>query len=140
MNGIYKHSPFFIGFDKTLETLETLASQQASYPPYNIVETDDGNFIVEFAVAGFHSDELAVEQDKRILAVEGKKKIDESDEIPYQYHHRGISQKNFQRKFTLGEYVEVDSVNLRQGILEIVLTKNIPEEERPKTFTVNAQQ
>ena len=138
MNGIYRHSPFFIGLDKTLETLETLASQQSNYPPYNIVETDDGHFVVEFAVAGFHSDELHVEQDRRILAVEGKKKIEESEDIPYQYHHRGISQKNFQRKFTLGEYVEVEAVNLKQGILEIILVKNIPEEQRPKQFEVNS--
>ena len=138
MNGIYKHSPFFIGFDKTLETLETLASQQPNYPPYNIVETDDGNFIIEFAVAGFHADEIKVEQDKRILAVEGKKKVNESKEIPYQYHHRGISQKDFHRKFTLGEYVEVESVKLKQGILEIALVKNIPEEERPKQFEVKS--
>lgn len=137
MNGMYRHSPFFIGLDKTLETLETLASQQPNYPPYNIAETDDGNFIVEFAVAGFETGEIKVEQDKRILAVEGKKKANEG-EIPYQYHHRGISQKDFHRKFTLGEYVEVESVKLKQGILEIVLVKNIPDEERPKKFEVKS--
>ena len=138
MNGMYRHSPFFIGLDKALENLESIASQQSAYPPYNFVETDEGNFIIEFAVAGFEADEISVELDKRILAVEGKRAIDEDNEVPYQYHHRGISQKNFQRKFTLGEYVEVESVKLKQGILEIALVKNIPEEERPKQFEVKS--
>ena len=138
MNVMYRDSPFFIGLDKALENLESIASQQSAYPPYNIVETDEGNFIIEFAVAGFEADEISVELDKRILAVEGKRAIDEDNEVPYQYHHRGISQKNFQRKFTLGEYVEVESVKLKQGILEIALVKNIPEEERPKQFEVKS--
>jgi len=38
----------------------------------------------------------------------------------------------------LGEYVEVSSVTLRQGILEIKLVKNIPEAQRPKEYKIES--
>ena len=64
---------------------------------------------------------------------------EEGSEIDYSYHHRGISMKNFEKKFTLGEFVEVESVKLRQGILEIKLVKNIPEAQRPKIYQIESQ-
>jgi len=143
MNKYYLDSPFFIGLDKTLATLENLASQQQNYPPYNIIETDEQNFVIQFAVSGFELDELEVVHDgstaTRILTVKGEKKKEEGSEIDYSYHHRGISMKNFEKKFTLGEFVEVESVKLRQGILEIKLVKNIPEAQRPKIYQIESQ-
>jgi molecular chaperone IbpA len=142
MNKVYYNSPFFIGLEKTLETLENLSSQQPNYPPYNIIETDEHNFIIQFAVSGFGESELKVVHDgstaNRILTVTGERQKEEGSEIDYSYHHRGISMKNFEKKFTLGEYVEVSSVTLRQGILEIKLVKNIPEAQRPKEYKIES--
>jgi molecular chaperone IbpA len=142
MNKVYYNSPFFIGLEKTLETLENLSSQQSNYPPYNIIETDEHNFIIEFAVSGFSENELKVVHDEsaanRILTVKGERHLNEGSEIDYSYYHRGISKKNFEKKFTLGEYVEVSSVKLRQGILEIKLVKNIPEAKRPKEYKIES--
>lgn len=141
MNKIYFDSPFFIGLDQTLQTLENLASQQQNYPPYNIIEMGSESFILQFAVSGFDLEELEVVHDgtaaNRILTVKGEKKR-EGSEIDYNYLHRGISMKNFEKKFTLGEFVEVETVKLRQGILEIKLVKNIPEEQRPKVFKIES--
>jgi molecular chaperone IbpA len=141
MNKIYFDSPFFIGLDQTLQTLENLASQQQNYPPYNIIEMESDSFILQFAVSGFDLEELEVVHDgtaaNRILTVKGEKKR-EGSEIDYNYLHRGISMKNFEKKFTLGEFVEVETVKLRQGILEIKLVKNIPEEQRPKVFKIES--
>ena len=99
------------------------------------------SFILQFAVSGFDLEELEVVHDgtaaNRILTVKGEKKR-EGSEIDYNYLHRGISMKNFEKKFTLGEFVEVETVKLRQGILEIKLVKNIPEEQRPKVFKIES--
>ncbi len=110
----------------------TLNATKPSYPPYNIVKIDDDHLVMEFAVAGFKKDEISVTTEKNILAIKSTK--DDADEKDYL--HKGIAARKFTRQFTLPEYFEVESASVDNGILYIDLTRNIPEEKKPKTIKI----
>ena len=56
-----------------------------------------------------------------------------------EYIHKGIATRKFDKKFTLGEFIEVQEVALVDGILSVYLEKNIPEEKKPKNFSINSE-
>ena len=114
----------FLGFDPAVfETVDT------NYPRYNVVRTDDESVSVEIAVPGFHRDDVSVEQDGNKLLIKAKATdwLQEGES----YLHKGFSSKGFDRQF-----MEVDSVRLKDGILTINIEKNIPDEKKPKTFDI----
>jgi molecular chaperone IbpA len=50
--------------------------------------------------------------------------------------HRGISARAFTRTFTLADYVEVVGASAENGILNIELERQVPEEQKPKTVAI----
>ena len=127
------YSTFGIGnlvqeFEKAFPVTST-----SSYPPYNIVKVNDEKFVMEFAVAGFKKDEISINTEKDVLSIKAEKP--ETDEK--EYLHKGIAARKFSRKFSLPEYFEVESAGFEDGILYIDLIKNVPEEKKPKTITIN---
>lgn len=127
----------FIGFDQLFEELNrtfTSAAKQDNYPPHNVIRTGDNLFQIEIAVAGFAEDELDVELEGRMLTVRGERKRDADAE--YEYLHRGISGRNFERSWPLGENLEVRAVTVRNGILTVSLENIVPEEAKPKKIPI----
>ena len=122
-----------IGFDSMFDRLEKLNTQQQGYPPHNVVKHSEDRFEISIAVAGFSEENLSVEQEKNVLTIASK---DVDEDSGAEYIHRGIATRKFKKTFTLGEYVEVESVSLVNGILSIYLENNIPEEQKPKTFVI----
>ena len=120
----------FVGFDHLFNELNRVSSREDSYPPHNIIQIDDDNFMVEIAVAGFSKESLDIQLKDSILTVTG------SMEDTRKYTYKGISTRKFTRTFTLSEYVEVKGAELENGILSISLTKVIPESERPKKIEI----
>ena len=49
-----------------------------------------------------------------------------------QYLYNGIAKRSFEQKFRLEQYVDVKEANLSNGLLNIVLKREIPEERKPK--------
>lgn len=135
MTRLELNTPFFVGLHSQLREMEAIASQKTNYPPYDLIEETDKKYLIKFAVSGFTSDELHVEQDRRILTVSGKQSEEDLDAV-VKYHHRGISKKKFERKFTLNEFAEVTNVSLADGILTVTLEQVIPDELKPKTFDI----
>ncbi len=133
-------TPFFnqvIGLDSFIKTLENIQPKQTNYPPYNIIKTTEDSFRIEVAVAGFSKEELNLTVEKRVLTIIGEKK-EENKDISHEknYVFRGISEKNFKIHYTLSEYIYVDSVELKDGLLTIDLIREVPEEEKPKTLLI----
>jgi molecular chaperone IbpA len=129
---------FFLGpkfiEDFGLSVSKASADSAKPYPPYNVVKIDSDRFVMEFAVAGFNKKEIDVSVDKGILTVKGEK--DTAEEDTKQYLHKGIAARKFVRSFTLPEYFEVERAGFDDGILYVDLIRNIPEEKKPKTITV----
>jgi molecular chaperone IbpA len=65
---------FGIGFDGMFDELMRVTAQQSSsnYPPYDIVQINDDEYMISLAVAGFGQDNLSVTKDKNLLIIEGK--------------------------------------------------------------------
>ncbi len=129
---------FGIGFDNMFDDLMRVSAQQSStnYPPYDIVQVNDDEYMISVAVAGFGYDDLAVTKDKKILVIEGKhsRETVENEDSTAKYLHKGISERSFRREFQLADHVEITGAHLELGILSIHLKREIPEEAKPKCF------
>ena len=124
-----------VGFDSIFNDFEhRFANQLATnYPPYNVLKHSEDEYEVQIAVAGFSRDEIEVTLENNQLQIKGTK-IEEVD-AP-EYLHRGLAARNFERSFTLGQYLEVDRVELRDGLLIVKLERNIPETMKPRRIAI----
>ena len=130
---------FGIGFDSILDELMRVNAQQTNtnYPPYNIVKHSEDAFAIELAVAGFREGDINITLEKNVLTIKGQQ-TESLDELEkeVEYVHRGISARNFDRVFTLADYVEVIGAKAENGILTIELERQVPEEQKPKTVAI----
>jgi molecular chaperone IbpA len=130
---------FGIGFDSILDELMRVNAQQTNtnYPPYNIVKHSEDAFAIELAVAGFREGDINITLEKNVLTIKGEQTVSLDElEKDVEYVHRGISARNFDRVFTLAEYVEVIGAKAENGILTIELERQVPEEQKPKTVAI----
>jgi molecular chaperone IbpA len=131
---------FGIGFDNMFDELLRVNAQQSNnnYPPYNIVQINENEYMISVAVAGFGHDNLTVTKEKNFLVIEGNHALNtvETDAEPT-YLHKGISERNFRREFRLADHVEIENAHLELGILSIHLKREVPEEQKPKTIAIN---
>ena len=129
---------FGIGFDNMFDELMRVSAQQSStnYPPYNIVQINEDEYMISLAVAGFGLDNLSVTKDKKFLIIEGKEYQSDSEKIVPNYLHKGISNRDFRREFQLADHVEISNAHLELGILSVYLKREVPEEAKPKTIAI----
>ena len=126
--------PFFIGFNRELDRLSTvhnLATRQA-YPPYDILKLDEDTYRLSLAVAGFSKTDINVSVDNGTLIIKGE--IAEVTDV--EVVHKGIAARKFTRTFALGEYMEVSSAELKDGMLTVNIVRVVPEDKKPKIIKV----
>ena len=127
-----------VGFDRLFDLLDSVTGlDQASpgYPPYNIERLGDNEYRISMAVAGFSQDELRVDVKEQALTIAGARKPGEKER---QYLHRGIAARNFERRFQLADHVEVKGADIQDGLLHIVLVRNVPERLKPRTIAIGS--
>ena len=124
-----------IGFDRLFDQMESrfANSQSQGYPPYNIVQINENEYMITLAVAGFGMDNLEITKDKNILTIEG---TSPKGGEKVNYLHKGIGERNFRREFTLADHVEVESAGLEHGMLNVHLKREVPEELQPKKIAI----
>ena len=130
-------SNFGIGFEEMFNRLANLQEMRTTgnYPPYNIIQENDTECIVEMAVAGFSSDDLDIEVENNKLTVIGKKDVKMDDA---KYRHQGIAYRNFSRSFALADHIEVNGASVNDGVLRIYLEQQVPEELKPKKIEITS--
>ena len=135
----YNHmTPYAVGFDRTFDRLFDYVTHQAEstgYPPYNIQKTEDYKFEIEMALAGFDKKDIEIEVADGVLTVKSVKDKDTGATDEYTLY-KGISQRNFTRKFTLADDIVVRGAELKNGMLTINLERIVPEEKKPQLITV----
>lgn len=126
-----------VGFDRLAGLLDAAATQesQGGYPPYNIERTGENSYRVEIAVAGFKPEELNVELKENLLTVTGRKAANDD---PRRFLHRGLAERNFERRFQLADYMVVTEAQLDAGLLSVSLTRELPEQLKPRTIPIVA--
>ena len=125
-----------IGFDRLFNELERGFANSPNgngYPPYNIAQINEDEFMISVAVAGFGMDNLEITKDGNQLKIEGT--APKGDE-EVNYLHKGIGGRNFRREFTLAEHVNVSGASLELGMLNVHLIREIPEALKPKTIEI----
>ena len=137
----YDFSPLYrsaVGFDRLARQLESAArsSQENGWPPYNIETTGENAYRIEIAVAGFSPDELNIEAKENSLTVTGKKAANDDGAPQKTYLHRGLAERDFERRFQLADYVVVKGADLSNGLLTIDLQRELPEALKPRRIEI----
>jgi len=122
-----------IGFDRHFQLLEELRNaSKSTYPPYNIVQVDDGEtYLIEIAAAGFTKEDIEVSVKENQLVVTGTRGTDDAE-----YLHKGIASRDFEQSFALADDVKVVDASMTDGILSIRLEREIPEHKKPRTIKI----
>ena len=126
-----------IGFDRMFNELERQFANSPNgngYPPYNIAQINEDEFMISLAVAGFGMDNLEITKDGDQLKIEGTAPKGDDD---VNYLHKGIGGRNFRREFTLADHVKVANATLELGMLNVHLKREVPEALKPKTIKIN---
>ena len=124
-----------VGFDRLAALLDAAASGETSgYPPYNIETVGQDAYRIEVAVAGFKPEELNLEVKENVLTVQGRKAANDDSR---RYLHRGLAERNFERRFQLADYVVVTDANLADGLLSISLKRELPEAMKPRRIEIS---
>ena len=126
--------PFFIGFNRTLDRLNTVhtAAVNQSYPPYNIFKVDEDTYRVDLALAGFDKKDIDVSVDNGSLIIKGEVTTEDTAETI----HKGIATRKFTRTFALGEYMEVVGAEFKNGMLSVNVERIVPEDKKPKSIKI----
>lgn len=124
---------YSIGFDRMFNTLNEVSRiNTTNFPPYNIRKISEGKYQIEIALAGFSKSDIECEVQDGILSIVAKKEDKDNDSLI----HQGIASRSVVRKFTLSEYIKVDLADFKDGILNIKLYEEIPEEKKAKTIKI----
>ena len=137
----YDFTPLYrsaVGFDRLAGLLESAArtSQENGWPPYNIETTGENAYRIEIAVAGFKPDELNIEVKENLLTVTGRKTANDDGGEQRNFLHRGLAERDFERRFQLADYVVVKAADLVNGLLSIDLARELPEALKPRRIEI----
>ena len=127
------NDPFFIGFNRELSRLNTAhKTNSQSYPPYDLLKLDEDTYKISLAIAGFSKDDINVSVDNGTLIIKGEiVEVTDAEVV-----HKGIAGRKFTRTFALGEYMEVTSAELKDGMLHVHVVRIIPEDKKPKVIDI----
>ena len=125
-----------IGFDRLFNELERgfeKSPNASGYPPYNIAQINDYEYMISIAVAGFGMEDLEITKDGDQLQVVGTAPKGDQE---VNYLHKGIGGRNFRREFTLADHVNVAGATLELGMLNVHLVREVPEALKPKKIEI----
>ena len=134
--------PFSIGFDDMFDQFESMLgnggmTMQSNYPPYNIRKTGKDNYSIEVALAGFNKKDVEVEFEDNILTVKTKQLNKSEDQnVDGEIIHKGISQRQFARSFTIADDVKVNGAELKDGLLTIACERILPDHKKKRLIDI----
>ena len=134
--------PFSIGFDDMFDQFENMLgngnlAMQSNYPPYNIRKTGNDKYSIEVALAGFSKKDVEVEFEDNLLTVRTKQVNKSEDKnVNGEILHKGISQRQFARSFTIADDVKVNGAELTDGLLTIACERIVPEYKKKKLIEI----
>ena len=128
---------FTVGFDRLVDEIRDAsekAKKSVSYPPYNIKQVDENNYVIEMAVAGFGKTDIDISLDNNKLTVSGHVDSQEGEETTYLW--KGIANRAFQRTFTLADTIEVQSAEMVNGMLKLGLQNIVKANDAIKKIAI----
>ncbi|MBL4941687.1 MAG: Hsp20 family protein [Colwellia sp.] len=138
----------FIGFDHLAGLIDkaSRADKQSSYPPYNVELLGEDQYRITMAVAGFSEQDIDIESKENSLVIIGTKAASanstnntQQNKTERKFLHQGIAERNFERKFQLGEHVKVIGAFMENGLLHVDLQREIPEALKSRKIAINGK-
>ncbi len=129
----------FVGFDRTASLIDAASRSvdtSSKYPPYDVAQTGENAYRIELAVAGFSDENLEIESHENVLTVKGTKLQNADNDDGVQYLHRGIAERDFERRFQLADHVIVTGAELKNGLLTIELRRELPDALKPRKIAI----
>jgi molecular chaperone IbpA len=135
--GMIDFTPLFrstVGFDRLPALLDDVMRHQPAdnYPPYDIAKVGEDSYRITMAVAGFTPEDITVTAQPNLLVVAGQK----ANQDTVQYLHHGLVMRDFERRFSLDDYMEVKGASLENGLLSLELVREVPEAMKPRTIQI----
>ena len=134
---------FFVGFDDLFNELKQFHHNTGakSYPPHNLIQISDSEYVLELALAGYSRDDIEIEVKDKTMSVRTRdsyitdyvEKLGDNVKVL----HKEISSKRFEKTFALADDMIVGNADMNNGILRIGLEKIIPEEKRPRLISIS---
>jgi len=129
---ILQHDPF-----RTLESFfsdffsEEVEKNPVIRPAANIYEDENGQFCIELSAPGFDKKDFQVELDGQQLTISAQKE-ETKEEKDKKSYHKEFSSYEIRRSFTLGEDLDVETLNAKyeNGVLSIYIDRK--EEAKPQ--------
>ena len=124
-----------MGFDRLEQLFDQAVNDSdlsGGFPHYNISKTDENQYRITLAVAGFGRDDINITQKQNSLMIKGEVATDDG-----LYFHRGIASSKFERRFQLADHVEVSAAGMENGLLHIDLVRKIPKGLQPKKISIS---
>ena len=134
--------PFSVGFDDMFDQFESMLgngslTMQSNYPPYNIRKTGKDNYSIEVALAGFNKKDVEVEFEDNLLTVKTKQVTKSEDKnVNEEIIHKGISQRQFARSFTIADDVKVNGAELKDGLLTVACERILPDHKKKRLIEI----
>ena len=121
-----------VGFDRLLNLVNDAKVGDDNYPPFDVERTDEHQYRISLALAGFSPEDIDITAEQSTLIVEGRKAGKENGD----YLHQGISLRPFRRVFDLAEHMQVKDATFENGLLTIVLVREVPEALKPRRIAI----
>ena len=123
-----------LGMNNLVAALNNISYEDNKYPPHNVYK-DGANYVVEIALAGWEEDDISVIVENLELTIKGEKQ--DSDTPPKHMAYKGISTKNFSKKFVLAPHYVVTDATFKNGLLTIEVKHLLPEELKPREIKIS---
>ena len=130
----FDFTPYYrstVGFDRLFDLLDK--NTRSDWPPYNIERTNEDQYRITMAIAGFAPDEIELVQHGSTLLVASQRSGQASQETL----HEGIP-SSFRQTFNLADHVKVVGANVEHGLLTIDLAREVPEELKPRRIEIRS--
>jgi molecular chaperone IbpA len=121
-----------VGFDRLLDLVNDATVGDDNYPPFDVERTGENQYRISLALAGFAPQDIDITAEQSALTVEGRKAGKEDGD----YLHQGISVRPFRRVFNLSEHMQVKDATFDNGLLKIVLMREVPEAMKPRRIPI----
>ena len=123
-----------LGMNNLVAVLNNISYEDNKYPPHNVYK-DGANYVVEIALAGWKEEDISVIVENLELTIKGEKQ--DSDRTARHMAYKGISTKNFSKKFVLAPHYVVTDATFKNGLLTIEVKHFLPEELKPREIKIS---
>lgn len=131
-------NPHLIGFEELFKMLDMpttklKAKLKQDFPPHNLIKTSDNSYTLTLAVVGRNKEDINIELKDNMLTISADAL--ESDESLEVIEH-GIAFRAFRKDFKLQDSVIVTDAKLINGLLNIYLEHEIPQDVSSTTIKI----